>query len=144
LFLSQWGSSDGRLIDQQTLMEVGFAWSTLTVTQAATGAACCNRATGACGLAVTEADCLTIGGTMGDAMTCTPNPCPPPPGACCHAAACQATIQSQCNGSWQGGGTTCTPAPGVNPCCRADINNSGTVSVQDIFDFLAMYFRGCP
>jgi len=27
---------------------------------------------------------------------------------------------------------------------RADINDSGTVSVQDIFDFLALYFTGCP
>jgi len=28
--------------------------------------------------------------------------------------------------------------------CRADFNSSGTVSVQDIFDFLAAYFAGCP
>jgi hypothetical protein len=27
-------------------------------------------------------------------------------------------------------------------CCVADFNNSGTVSVQDIFDFLAAYFTG--
>jgi hypothetical protein len=27
---------------------------------------------------------------------------------------------------------------------RADINASGTVTVQDIFDFLALYFSGCP
>lgn len=26
------------------------------------------------------------------------------------------------------------------PACRADLNNSGTLTVQDIFDFLAMYF----
>ncbi len=32
-----------------------------------------------------------------------------------------------------------------NPClCPADFNNSGTVSVQDIFDFLAAYFSGNP
>jgi hypothetical protein len=28
--------------------------------------------------------------------------------------------------------------------CAADFNNSGSVSVQDIFDFLAAYFAGCP
>jgi subtilisin-like proprotein convertase family protein len=28
--------------------------------------------------------------------------------------------------------------------CSADFNQSGTVSVQDIFDFLAAYFAGCP
>jgi hypothetical protein len=27
--------------------------------------------------------------------------------------------------------------------CPADFNRSGTVSVQDIFDFLAVYFAGC-
>ena len=26
----------------------------------------------------------------------------------------------------------------------ADVNNSGAVTVQDIFDFLAAYFIGCP
>jgi hypothetical protein len=25
----------------------------------------------------------------------------------------------------------------------ADVNNSGSVTVQDIFDFLAAYFTGC-
>jgi subtilisin-like proprotein convertase family protein len=28
--------------------------------------------------------------------------------------------------------------------CPADFNRSGTVSVQDIFDYLAAYFAGCP
>lgn len=31
----------------------------------------------------------------------------------------------------------------VQPC-RADFNASGQVSVQDVFDFLAAYFAGCP
>lgn len=30
------------------------------------------------------------------------------------------------------------------PECAADFNNSGNVSVQDIFDFLSAYFAGCP
>ena len=30
------------------------------------------------------------------------------------------------------------------PSCIADFNNSGGVSVQDIFDFLAGYFSGDP
>ncbi len=30
------------------------------------------------------------------------------------------------------------------PACAADINHSGTVTVQDIFDFLAAYFAGDP
>jgi hypothetical protein len=35
----------------------------------------------------------------------------------------------------------CVAAP---PPCAADFNHSGIVSVQDIFDFLAAYFTGCP
>jgi hypothetical protein len=27
---------------------------------------------------------------------------------------------------------------------RADVNELGGISVQDIFDFLAAYFSGCP
>jgi hypothetical protein len=36
---------------------------------------------------------------------------------------------------------TYTPAPAV---CVADINQSGDITVQDIFDFLSAYFAGCP
>jgi hypothetical protein len=32
----------------------------------------------------------------------------------------------------------------VTGACRADFNQSGGISVQDIFDFLAAYFAGCP
>ncbi len=34
------------------------------------------------------------------------------------------------------------PIPNQTPACPADVNNDGTVSVQDIFDFLAGYFAG--
>ena len=30
------------------------------------------------------------------------------------------------------------------PCCKAEFNHAGGVSVQDIFDFLAAYFAGDP
>jgi len=43
------------------------------------------------------------------------------------------------------GSVTSTPATlTVGTPCRADFNNSGTVTVQDIFDFLAAYFAGSP
>ncbi len=35
-------------------------------------------------------------------------------------------------------------ALGVRSGCPADFNSSGSVTVQDIFDFLAAYFAGCP
>ena len=33
---------------------------------------------------------------------------------------------------------------GTTPGCSADFNGSGALTVQDIFDFLAAYFAGCP
>jgi hypothetical protein len=30
------------------------------------------------------------------------------------------------------------------PACRADVNQDGGVTVQDLFDFLSSYFAGCP
>lgn len=33
---------------------------------------------------------------------------------------------------------------GVGACCRPDINASGTLTVQDIFDFLSAYFAAAP
>jgi hypothetical protein len=35
-------------------------------------------------------------------------------------------------------------APPVVDPCPADVNHSGDVTVQDIFDFLAAFFTGCP
>lgn len=36
------------------------------------------------------------------------------------------------------------PPDPVGPRCDADINGSGALTVQDLFDFLAAYFAGCP
>jgi hypothetical protein len=32
----------------------------------------------------------------------------------------------------------------VNTTCPADFNHAGGLTVQDIFDFLAAWFAGCP
>lgn len=38
----------------------------------------------------------------------------------------------------------CTDRPCLaSPSCAADVNNSGSVTVQDLFDFLAAWFRKC-
>jgi hypothetical protein len=71
----------------------------------------------------------------------------PAPGACCVGAACTTTTSAACTGLFLGSGTVCAPVVRggtVNACCKADVNNSGSVSVQDVFDFLAVYFAGCP
>jgi hypothetical protein len=68
-------------------------------------------------------------------------------GACCNhsTGGCLVLPQADCQtfgGTFLGFGAACSPANCI--ACPADFNNSGTVSVQDIFDFLAAYFAGCP
>jgi len=69
-------------------------------------------------------------------------------GACCSGSTCSPLAQGACTGTftrYAGDNTTCN-APGNNiaPCCKADYNQSGTVTVQDIFDFLSGYFSSNP
>jgi hypothetical protein len=102
--------------------------------------ACCIPSLG-CALSPDGTQCTGVGGVFqGAATSCSPSPCPPPTGACCAGAACSITDQSACTGAFRGPGTAC--GPGV--CCRADFNYSQTLSVQDIFDFLAAYFTLDP
>ncbi len=58
----------------------------------------------------------------------------------------QHLIAETSNGSFSGAGDNCIlvrfATPPTAPC-RADINGSGSVTVQDIFDYLALYFIGC-
>ncbi len=69
------------------------------------------------------------------------------PGACCTGAACAMVAQTSCSGTntrFVGAGTTCNQFGANNrtPCCFADYNQNGAVTVQDAFDFLAGYFTG--
>ncbi len=72
----------------------------------------------------------------------------PSGGACCTGATCAVTSEAACTGDFAhfaGNGTTCNvPGNNTSPCCRADYNQSGAVSVQDIFDFLSGYFTLNP
>jgi hypothetical protein len=65
-------------------------------------------------------------------------------GACCSGTTCSVLASGACTGantSYKGDGTVCNvPGNNTTPCCRADFNQSGAVTVQDIFDFLAAYF----
>jgi hypothetical protein len=66
---------------------------------------------------MTEADCLTAGGTfVGVGTLCDPNPCTA--GACCIAGVCSILTEDNCltaGGTFQGLGTLCDPNP-CNPC----------------------------
>ncbi len=70
-------------------------------------------------------------------------------GRCCIGARCAIVAPAQCVASgtaqavFTASATDCN-ASGVNtaPCCFADYNKAGGVTVQDIFDFLTDYFTG--
>jgi hypothetical protein len=100
----------------------------------------CCAADGSC----TEVAQSACTGTFTLAGTCTPNTCPQPTGACCCGSTCSLTLAAACTGTnqaFRGSGTVCNVSGNnVTPCCKADYNQSGAVSVQDIFDFLAGYF----
>jgi hypothetical protein len=70
-------------------------------------------------------------------------------GVCCRGATCNSNISSNnCVGNSLAGATfplvTACNAPGNarTPCCYADYNKTGGISVQDIFDFLNDWFAG--
>ena len=80
---------------------------------------------------------------------CLPNLCPITTGACCrgatcaivaNAAACTGTFtrfvtpQAQCN----------TGTVSTTPCCKADFNKIGGITVQDIYDFLTAWLAQSP
>lgn len=65
-------------------------------------------------------------------------------GACCHGSTCSVVSASACGGvnqTFAGAGMACNATGvGTAPCCLADFNHVGGVTVQDIFDFLFAYF----
>ncbi len=105
---------------------------------------CCNQQTGACAIRV--GPCL-IGEAQIATGPCLPNPCPQPAGVCCAGAACFVIPQAQCgNLPFSQFVITALTCPGTptQPCCRADFNKSGVITVQDLFDFLQAYFNNSP
>ncbi len=106
--------------------------------------ACC-AASGTCTF-VTAAACTGTAGAFGS--TCNPNVCPQPTGACCIGVTCDVRAASACSGPFTryvGTGTACNP-PGnrVLPCCMANFNQDGVLSVDDIFDYLNAWFAALP
>ena len=73
-------------------------------------------------------------------------------GVCCRGAVCSTSIaQASCVASGTAGASFVTTASACNstgvrttPCCYADFNHSGAITVQDIFDFLTAWFAKNP
>ena len=77
----------------------------------------------------------------------------PAPGICCRGATCSTMVsQADCTpmagtagALFVASSSNCNASPTSNtPCCYADYNKVGGVSVQDIFAFLADWFAGSP
>jgi hypothetical protein len=114
---------------------------------------CDGAPTGACCLGstcviATDPNCASQSGVyQGDATVCTPNPCAAlAMGACCSGATCTARMASACTGPntiYAGDNTTCNPSGNfTTPCCLADFNRVGGITIQDLLDFVAAYFQG--
>ncbi len=125
-----------------------FAFDNLTIrgsTAAPTTGACC-LANGMCSI-TTAAACIG-GNFQGVGTSCTPSPCQQPStGRCCVGARCAIVTAAECVGSgtaqavFTAGASDCNAPSVLNaPCCFADYNKAGGVTVQDIFDFLTDYF----
>jgi hypothetical protein len=73
-------------------------------------------------------------------------------GVCCRGATCNSTVsQASCTGNTLAGAVFVSSASTCNsggstttPCCYADYNKIGAVTVGDIFDFLNDWFAGSP
>lgn len=124
--------------------------ASITIT---TFGACC-APNGICSLTSVRS-CVSPAIHGGAATACSPNPCTSTAmGRCCVGSRCATAQDSQaCTALADGaagavftlGQVTCN-AHGVvaTPCCFADYNKTGGVSVQDVFDFLGGWFAGSP
>lgn len=73
-----------------------------------------------------------------------------PTGVCCRGATCNASVaQANCTAGGLAGAAFVSAAAACNaggstttPCCYADYNKVGGISVQDIFDYLNDWFAG--
>jgi hypothetical protein len=110
--------------------------------------ACCTINTGAC-TSIVPSMCGAGSNFLGG--SCTPNPCPPPPGVCCRGATCNQgiTVAASCTvaAGANAGALFATPFTSCNsagdsttPCCAADYDKMNGVQVADIFAMLNDWF----
>lgn len=109
-----------------------------------TSGACCAQ-NGSCILS-SQTSCTSPSSFLGNGTACSAAACNAP-GACCRASGCFLAPITQCAGSlsnFVGPSTICASVSGgpATPCCIADYDRSGSITVSDLFSFLAAYFSG--
>ena len=128
LILNGAGGGSGRLI---------------RVTFTGTSGACC-APDGTCTLS-NGLNCTAGSTFLWGTVSCSPSPCTVPTGACCRGSTCAVTTAAACSGantSFVAAAACNTAGNTTTPCCYADFNQAGGITVQDIFDFLAEHFGG--
>ncbi len=97
------------------------------------------------GQTVPDSRCALAGPRPASFEICTAPPCT---GACCLGSTCIVLSPQDCSVA---GGRTIFPLAACSTyaniaalCCFADFNASGSVTVQDLFDYLAAYFAADP
>ncbi len=107
--------------------------------------ACC-LLDGTCVPDATPESCAAFEGLFqGDGTSCATVECPEPEGWCCtDSGDCFNLTEATCNafgGAWGGGGSTCDDADACNPVddCEGDLNQDGSVNVDDILEVLSSY-----
>ncbi len=122
---------------------------TIGVTGVAPTGACCELNV-LCWEDMTEVDCLSLGDSWYEGMSCAEADCLAL-GACCipdgsGGTVCEYMVQESCagQGEWLGWDIVCED---VSCTCDGDIDGDGTVGVNDLLALLAKYgdtCTGCP
>jgi hypothetical protein len=155
---------DPRAIDFAFVQGTGPFYVTIdpgTCVDAPTGACCFGANNEVCSI-MSSAQCTATiagGNFRGAGTTCTPGVCTGTvtTGRCCVGArcltgvteaACTAAINNNAGAVFALGQAGCNQlTPNINstsPCCLANYNKAGGISVQDIFDFLGAWFSNSP
>jgi hypothetical protein len=127
----------------------GLTISDLGISEACPGACCTGNA---CSITTGPTACTSGGGVFhAGVIVCDVNTCAPA-GVCCRGATCTTAITSQANctvasgsnaGAVFASAAVCNAAGNTqSPCCYANYNKSGGITVGDIFDFLNDWFGG--
>jgi hypothetical protein len=93
------------------------------------------------GTVVFRATAVGVGAIVASARLETPQ------GACCAGSTCGVQAQLDCTGDshrFVGVNTVCITDRHTASCCPADFDQSGSVSVQDLFSFIQSWAAGSP